>query len=110
LIIEDTESQALSLKQAFESNGYHVDIASSAQEAEAAYTQHMYDVAAIDHHLPDGSGDLILVQLHAQQPNCVCLMMTSDPNPQLALHWMKLGASAYLRKPFESNFCNPLPT
>ncbi|MEA3396672.1 MAG: response regulator, partial [Chloroflexota bacterium] len=101
LIVEDGKTLAGLLKKTFAANGYRVDVALTVREAEAAFAKTPYDVAVLDYHLPDGTGDALLDALQTERPDCVCLMMTTDPTPALALDWMKRGAAAYLRKPFE---------
>ncbi len=110
------------LKKAFAAHGYRADTALSVREANAAFAGKAYDVAVLDYRLPDGTGDALLdafrtgrpacaehlsavwAQAGADRPDCVCLMMTTDPTPELALDWMKRGAAAYLRKPFEPEY------
>jgi PAS domain S-box-containing protein len=104
LIVEDDKSLADKLKKALAAHGYQADIALTAQAADDAFLKAAYDVAVLDHHLPDGAGDALLDAFRAERPDCVCLMMTTDPGPELALDWMKRGAAAYLRKPFKPEY------
>jgi PAS domain S-box-containing protein len=104
LIVEDSRFLSELLKKTFAGNGYQVDMAVTVREAQVAFARNAYDVAVLDYHLPDGKGDTLLNIFRAERPHCVCLMMTTDPTPGLALSWMKQGASAYLRKPFEPEF------
>ena len=101
LIVEDSKSLAGLLKKTFAAHGYMADVALSAREAEAAFAKTPYNVTVLDYHLPDGTGDALLDAFRMQRPECVCLMMTAESSPELALSWMKRGAAAYLRKPFE---------
>ncbi len=101
LIIEDSRTLAGLLKKAFKASDYLADIALTAGEAAQAFQQAAYDVAVLDYHLPDGIGDELLAGFRKNQPDCICIMMTTDPSPELALAWMRQGAAAYLRKPFE---------
>jgi len=101
LIVEDSHTVAGVLRRAFVTEGATVDLAVTVQDAAHAISTTPYDVAVLDYHLPDGQGDALLDRLHATHPDCVCVMMTTDSTPALALSWMKAGASAYLRKPFE---------
>ena len=100
LIVEDSKSLARLLTMALTGEGYEVDVATSIQAATTACRAAPYEVAILDYHLPDGKGDSVLDAMRVGQPDCVCLMMTGDPNPALCLDWMKRGAAAYLRKPF----------
>jgi len=92
------------LRKAFEANGYQVQIATTVQEATDAAQTTACDVAVFDYYLPDGTGDSLLELFRRQWPECICLMMTTDPSAELALDWMKQGAAAYLRKPFKPNY------
>ena len=100
LIVDDNAPFCDLLKEIFVNHGYEATTAFTVQAAAAALKKTAYDVAVLDYHLPDGLGDALLDTFRAQHPDCVCLMMTSDPGPELALEWMKRGAAAYLKKPF----------
>jgi len=104
LIVEDSKTLAGMLQKAFAVHDYQADTALTARAAADAFAKTAYDVVVLDYHLPDGTGDVLLDAFHAQRPDCVCLMMTIDPGPELALNWMKRGATAYLRKPFEPDY------
>ncbi|MBF0242866.1 MAG: response regulator [Desulfamplus sp.] len=104
LIIEDSLTVSGLLKRAFDSNGYNADVALNAQIAESYFKSNLYDVAVIDYHLPDNMGDNLLDIFHKDNPECVCVMITTDSTPALALNWIKRGASAYIRKPFEPEY------
>ncbi len=104
LILEDSSTLAGLLRKALAGQGYQPDTATSLADGLRMVEQATYDLAVLDYHLPDGQGDQVLERLHADQPNCVCIMITSDPQPHLALDWMKRGAAAYLRKPFAMDY------
>ena len=69
-----------------------------------AFEKTSYDVAVLDYHLPDRNSDELLPEFKRNQLDCVCIMMTADPDPKLAIAWMCQGAAAYLRKPFEPEY------
>jgi PAS domain S-box-containing protein len=104
LIVEDNEALADLLEEAFTVNGYKADTAPSVRAAAEAFEKSAYDVVTLDYHLPDGTGDRLLEAFHAQRPDCVCIMMTTDSEPELALDWVKRGAAAYVHKPFQSDY------
>ncbi len=104
LIVEDSKALAGLLKRDFDAEGYETDTVTTVAAATAAFSSVAYDVAVLDYHLPDGVGDTLLSLFHARRPDCVCVMMTADPSPELALDWMKKGAVAYARKPFKPAF------
>jgi len=100
LIVENSRNVADGLQKAFSTNGYLADTALTARSAAEAFANGTYDVAVLDAHLPDGKGDGLLADFLAGRPDCICIMMSTDPSPDLALAWMRQGAAAYLRKPF----------
>ena len=104
LIVEASKHQAALLGNAFASEGFTVDTALTVQEAEEAIARTAYDVTIIDYKLPDGSGDALLEHFRNTQPDCVCIMTTADPQPEMSLDWMNKGAAACVRKPFEPSY------
>ncbi len=100
LIVEDDEALARLLQKTFTAHGYQADLALTARAAEEAFAKTPYAVAILDNFLTDGTGDVLLDTFREARPDCVCLMMTGDPSPEMALNWMKRGAAAYLQKPF----------
>ena len=104
LVVENDPAFAGDLVKAFHQHGCRVDSASTCQEGMACAGQNHYDVAVVDDNLPDGQGDALLQTLQAHPAGCVCMMMTDDSRPEKALAWMKLGAAAYLHKPFEAEY------
>ena len=104
LIVDDSAEFCKMLMDAFENHGYHAAMALTAKEATEAFAKTAYDVAVLDYHLPDQLGDALLVEFRAMRPDCVCLMVTGDTEPALALDWMKKGAAAYLQKPFRPDY------
>jgi len=104
LILEDSKVISARLVKFFNSHGYQADSAFTCQEGLNLAGQTAYDAAVIDYHLPDGQGDDLLQSLQQKTPECVCIMMTADSQPELALKWMQLGAAAYLQKPFDPEY------
>jgi CheY-like chemotaxis protein len=104
LIVEDSQTLSGILHKAFADHGYQADNVLTAREAADAFGKTSYDVVVLDYYLPDGTGDALLDTFRAQRPDCVCLMMTTDTGPDLALDWMKRGAAAYLQKPFQTEY------
>ena len=104
LIVDDDAPLCELLKEVFVNHGYAADAALTVRAAAELFGKSAYELAVLDYHLPDGPGDVLLDVFRAQRPHCVCLMMTGDTGPHLALDWMKRGAAAYLRKPFEPEY------
>ncbi len=102
LLVEENKAQANNIQQAFTAHGYQVDIASTAAIAKNLFLNTAYDAAVLDYHLPDGAP--LLDSFRALRSDCVCLIMTTAPSPELAVDWIKRGAAAYLRKPFQADY------
>jgi len=104
LIVEDSRTLAGLLANRFAENGFRADTAYNAQEASVRFSETAYDIAVLDYHLPDDLGDALLQEFRLKNPDCICIMITTDPNPKLALSWMKTGAAGYLHKPFDPDY------
>jgi len=104
LLVEDAPLQAEQARKAFEKAGYRVETASSGSEGHRKIRSDFFDMAVIDYHLPDMKGDVLLEKFRQARPATVCVMVTADSRPELALKWLKAGASAYLRKPFQADY------
>gem|GEM_PF-644710 len=101
LIVEDSHTLATLLRRTLEAHGYTVDIASTGREALQRLQAQSPELAILDYHLSDMTGDQLLPACtHSIRP-IVAIMITTDPTPELALHFMRLGAYGYLRKPFD---------
>jgi two-component system, cell cycle sensor histidine kinase and response regulator CckA len=104
LIVEDDVAHTARLTNAFTAKGYEVDIASTATEGLELLAQKLFNVAVIDFHLTDAPGDILLGEFQAQQPDCVCILMTRDAQPGMVLTWLKTGAAAYVQRPFDPQY------
>ncbi len=99
LIVEDDNVQATVLKEEFEDHGYRADIALTGLEAQRKFQAGDYEAVILDHHLPDMAGNQLLGILKPLRPDTVFLAVTGDPDPKLALDWMRWGAAAFAGKP-----------
>jgi PAS domain S-box-containing protein len=101
LIVEDSDTRATLLRRALEAHGYTVDIASTGSEGLQKLQEQSPEFAILDYHLPDMTGDQLLPACtHSRWP-IVAIMIITEPTPELALHFMRLGAYGYLREPFD---------
>jgi len=101
LIVEDSHTLATLLRRTLESHGYTVDVALTGAAGLQRLQQDTPALAILDYHLPDMTGDQLLVECTRPERPIVAIMMTTDPTPELALHFMRLGAYGYIRKPFD---------
>ena len=104
LIVDDDEALCALLKKHFAIHGYEIETALTLRAASEAFRKNVFDVAVLDYHLSDGFGDVLLDEFRALRPDCVCLMITSNTDTNLAVKWMRKGAAAYLCKPFQAAY------
>lgn len=99
LVMDDEEALAELLASALEDGGYEVTVAHSVSEAKSLLARHEFDVALLDLHLPDGTGEDILLRLTDEGASTEAIVLTGDRDITSAVQAMKLGASDYLVKP-----------
>lgn len=104
LIVEDSEQLAQSLKQVMEQAGFDVSIASDGASARKIFNQHDPETVIMDHHLPDLSGLRLLEDLEAKNHKTAFIFITSDEDQELAVQAIKMGASAFVRKPCSNDY------
>ncbi len=104
LIVTDDLKWADRMKHTFAANGYETAIAATVRKAESALAGSAWDLAVLNDHLPDGRGADLLEMLQARQPECVCLIITSDAGSRSALQWMKQGVADCIHTPFEPEY------
>jgi len=100
LIATDDHIISESLEDVFSINGYEALAVFSCAEICKVLEKDQSDILILEHHLIEGSDDDVFEKLHECNPDCISVIITDDPNPELALSWMKRGVSAYVRKPF----------
>lgn len=103
-IVEGEPQLSDSLLKAFQTRGYLAEAAFTYQDAVAKISPTTCDILILDHDLPDGSPDELLKIIHEKNSDCLCVVITSTVQPGLALHWMKMGVSALLYKPFAPEY------
>ena len=100
LVVESSKTLAEDLQKGLEANGYRVAVAHDCQTARRLFKEEKPSIVALDCELPGTSRDALLGAFIGEEPKPVVVMLTADPNPELAVRWMKQGAAAYVRKPF----------
>ena len=104
LIIEDSRSMALLLQNEFTARGYRAHVALTAAEGRELFHNLPFELVILDYHLPDQLGDLVLEEFMSHRPETVCIVITSDSKPEIALECTRKGAAAYVRKPFSPDY------
>ncbi|WP_234414072.1 sigma-54 dependent transcriptional regulator [Ideonella sp. A 288] len=99
LIIDDEETLARNLAVYLGRMGYEVQLAGSAEQGLAMYTEFKPDVVLLDHNLPGMNGLQALERMRSGDPQAQVVMMTGFGGAELAVSAMKAGAADYLAKP-----------
>jgi DNA-binding NtrC family response regulator len=100
LVVDDEKNMRLSLKTMLSDDGYTVQTAESAEEAQVLLTRENFLMVITDARLGGMSGYEFLANIHKLWPDLPTLMITAFATPKLAVEAIKAGAIDYLSKPF----------
>lgn len=104
LVVDDDRGIRELLRRTFAAHGYRVEVAATGVEGRSMARRMRPDILIVDHHLPDVPGDALLASLKRPGDAMVGILMTGDPDPELALAALRKGAEAFVRKPFDPNY------
>ena len=104
LIVEDDLKIALAVGVRLKANGYEVLTAFDAMAGVAMAVKHVPDLVILDISIPAGSGFLVAERLQSMTPTfgTPIIFMTGSRNPEFQAKAMKLGAVAFMEKPFQN--------
>lgn len=100
LVVEDTETIALSIKSGLETFGYTVDVALDGLEGYDLALNEKYDVIILDIMLPGKDGRAVLTDLRAADVATPVLFLTARGTTADKVEGLGYGADDYLVKPF----------
>ena len=103
LIIEDNETERLSLKAALETEKIIVDVAKDGLSAEEIVKSKYFDIAIIDYKLPDTDGINLIKRLKFLLPEIMTLIVTAHSSVDIAIEALRMGAYDYITKPLDMN-------
>jgi two-component system nitrogen regulation response regulator GlnG len=103
LVVDDEALIRWALSEGLAESGYVVREAANGAEARAmvAASQAQPLVVVLDLRLPDVSDLSLLVELRAARPDAPILMMTAHGTADHEAEAMRLGARAFISKPFD---------
>jgi two-component system response regulator PilR (NtrC family) len=101
LIVDDEQSMREMLVILLKKEGLDVRPAGSRAEAAATLREGPVDLVLTDVKLPDGDGLEILRHVKAASPETAVVVMTAFGTTEMAVAARKLGAEAYILKPFD---------
>lgn len=100
LVVDDTKNIRMLLKTCLEIEGYDVITAIGGQDALEMLQKENVDMAFIDIKMPEISGTEVLRNIRAMGINIPIVIMTAFATIKNAVECTKLGAVAYMQKPF----------
>jgi signal transduction histidine kinase len=100
LVVDDDHSLAENIAEIIESLGLDVEVASSAAAALAKIKGRQYGLVLVDVRLPDADGTSLVEPIRAQSPHTEVVLITGDATVDSAVAAVRLGAFAYVLKPF----------
>jgi DNA-binding NtrC family response regulator len=103
LLLEDEPSMAKGLEMVMNEVGYHVDLATTGQDALNAFGAEIFELLVADLRLPDMDGMEVIERVRGIQPDTKVIVITGYPSVSSAVKAVKTGVSDYLRKPFTSD-------
>jgi two-component system, OmpR family, response regulator len=103
LVVDDTKNIRTLLTTCLELNGNEVITASTGLEALELFESEKFDLAFLDIKLPEISGTEVLRRVRTIGINVPVVIMTAYATVKNAVECTKLGAVAYLQKPFTAD-------
>jgi len=101
LVVDDEQSMREMLGIMLRKEGYEVVVADSRAQAAGVLGHEAIDMVVTDVRLPDGDGIEILRHVKAATPETIVIVMTAFGTTETAVAARKLGAEAYVLKPFD---------
>lgn len=103
ILLVDDEVNILSvLTDMLREMGFTVAPAAGPEDALRLIAGERFHIALIDNYLGSTDGIRLIEQITAIDPDVHCIIMTGNPNIDLAIHALKQGVCDFLRKPFRS--------
>ncbi len=102
LVVDDDQAMREMLAALFEDHGYGVVGADSADAALELVASREFDAVLSDIRMPGKSGIELVSELHAMRPDMPVVLMTAFGSMESAIEAMRVGATDYITKPFES--------
>ena len=101
LLVEDDAMMGQAVKIALFQAGYTVDLADTAEDAEAALDTTPYDLVVLDINLPGKSGLELVSDLRRRRKDIPVLALTARNTTRQKVEGLNAGVDDYLVKPFD---------
>lgn len=100
LVVEDDKGVQAVYRRAFASTDWHVEFATSAEEALELTATQAFDVYVVDKNLPGMTGVEFVREMRKSDDVARCLMVTGYASMDSAIETANLRVDAYVEKPF----------
>lgn len=102
LCVDDEHAIRTLLQSQLEQEGYDVEIADDGDVAIAKLDASAFDVVLLDIRMPKVGGIDVLKHVRDRAMQCRVIMLTAVDDLTIAMESVRLGASDYLTKPFDT--------
>ncbi|MDZ7615897.1 MAG: response regulator, partial [Patescibacteria group bacterium] len=100
LVVDDEEAICEGCRRIFERQGFHVTKTSDPEHGLSLAGSNDYAAVLLDIKMPKMDGIQFFERLRATKPNVPVILMTGYPSVPNAVAAIRLGAAAYVTKPF----------
>jgi FixJ family two-component response regulator len=100
LIVDDEKNIRLTLSECLESPDFHIDAAESGEEALAKLREREFSIVFLDLRLPGMDGMEVLREMNMLRPDIRIVIITAHGTIDAAIEATRLGAVAFIQKPF----------
>ena len=100
LLVEDEPNLGATLSERLRKEGYLVEWARSAADADLQIQGQAFDLALLDVGLPDGNGFEVAERLRARRRETAMIFLTAFGASEDRVRGLELGAEDYIVKPF----------
>ncbi len=101
LLVDDDELILDTYRRILERNGFHVDTASTGEQAKEQLEKSTYDLLLVDIVLPDIPGDRLILDLRLNDNNVPVIVITGFSSYEKSLDAIGLKISDILLKPID---------
>ncbi len=101
LLVDDDELILDTYRRILERNGFHVDTASTGEQAKEQLEKSTYDLLLVDIVLPDIHGDRLILDLRLNDNNVPVIVITGFSSYEKSLDTMGLRIADILMKPID---------
>ncbi len=100
LVIDDEPVVLNSCRKVLEEDGFDVYLVPSADEALKAMKKEVFDLLLVDVKMPKHDGIYLMQKVKEKWPDVPIIVMSGYPTPDTITDGTKMGADAFIAKPF----------